>query len=144
MDLEQQAAFSDRMDAPTGNVDALTGRYGDFLQDLFQSLFGQGLLKGLLVYPRGQSGVHTGPGGRIEHVPHLGFCLTAVLAGGPVIGMHLYAQALLGIDQLDQQGEGLLLGTAADQRASQRQDQLVQRGPRVLAVRHDAHPFGAI
>ena len=53
-----------------------------------------------------QSVVELGTRCRLQHIPHLGLAVTlAVAAGRLFVGVYLYAQVLVGVDELDEEWE---------------------------------------
>ncbi len=105
LDLGQQHPRTDGVDPPGGHEVDIAGRDGLVMEDLLQGplveMFQVGLPVHLPVEPGDQLSAI-----RLHDIPHLGLPEGVMpFAGGFIVGMHLDAEEVTGVDELDQQGK---------------------------------------
>ena len=106
LNLGQADAATDGMDTAGRKVEDVTLVDFMFGKDLGDGAVVDSLPIFLWCYLLPETGIETGTGLGIEDVPHLGLSVFVVLTlGHLVVGVYLYGEVLLGIDNLGEQGQ---------------------------------------
>ncbi len=132
------------MHKTAGNEDGITRRDRHPGKQLLKPSLLDRLLKFGGTHPRLQARKNTRARIRIQHIPRLRLRFAAPLHGGTVIRMHLHAQALPRINQLDQQRKSSRSDACAHQSASPLRNRVFQRAAFQHPVANDAHAVIAI